>query len=192
MQERDPNGLAPSAPGAKLDDGKLRADLTLDGFSRALLAVAEVSTFGARKYSPGGWQRVPEGEQRYRAAGDRHRLARGFEPRDRDSHLLHLAHEAWNRLAELELHLRAQEAGSTSAAGCQTGTPDVAPEQAAVETTLREKPAADTPTWCVNYWREPDGGFCTFLIQAPSLGDALRTFERERPSVTIIGVFRAD
>ena len=54
--ERDPAGIPPHAPGAKLDGEKVMAELTLDGFSRALLAVAEVSTYGARKYSPGGWQ----------------------------------------------------------------------------------------------------------------------------------------
>lgn len=104
--EHDPAGLMPTAPGAKLDAGKVRVDLVLDGFSLALLEVARVATFGASKYSPNGWQRVANGVERYRAAGDRHRLKRHREVCDPDSKLLHLAHEAWNRLAELELHLR--------------------------------------------------------------------------------------
>lgn len=104
--ESDPTGRRPNDPGAKLDAGKVRPDLVLDGFSRALLEVAKVATYGARKYSENGWQEVPNGVIRYRAAGDRHRLYRKEEPRDSDTHLLHLAHEAWNRLAELELTLR--------------------------------------------------------------------------------------
>jgi len=108
-EEQDPTGLAPSEPGAKLDAGKIRADLLLD-FSRALNAVAEVSDFGARKYSPGGWQYVQDGVTRYRAAQLRHMLA-GREVHDKDSGLLHLAHEAWNALAVLELTIRKNEQG---------------------------------------------------------------------------------
>jgi hypothetical protein len=123
--QQDPNGLPASAPGAKLDGTKVMAELTLDGFARALMAVAEVSTYGANKYSPGGWQHVTDGQTRYRRAGDRHRLTRGYELRDPESQMLHLAHEAWNRLAELELYLRA-----TAGEARHTGAPDVAPEQA--------------------------------------------------------------
>lgn len=106
MIEHDPTGRQPGAPGAKLDAGKVRVDLVLDGFSRALLEVSKVATYGARKYSEGGWQEVPDGVKRYRAAGDRHRLKRTTELCDADTDLMHLAHEAWNRLAELELCLR--------------------------------------------------------------------------------------
>lgn len=53
--ESDPAGRSPHQPGAKLDAGKLRADLMLDGFPRALTAVAEVATYGATKYTPHGW-----------------------------------------------------------------------------------------------------------------------------------------
>ena len=106
MIERDPSGLPASAPGAKLDAGKPRADLVLDGFSLALTEVAKVSAYGAAKYSEGGWQHVDNGERRYRAAGDRHRLQRALSALDAESGLLHAAHEAWNRLAELELYLR--------------------------------------------------------------------------------------
>lgn len=104
--ESDPTGRAAHEPGAKLDDGKVRADLVLDGFSLALLEVARVATYGAKKYSENGWQEVPDGVKRYRAAGDRHRLCRKGQTHDQETSLMHLAHEAWNRLAELELALR--------------------------------------------------------------------------------------
>lgn len=100
--EIDPTGRGPHELGAKLDGGKIRADLLLD-FRHALREVARVSTFGAQKYAPGSWLHVPDGEVRYRAARLRHQLEEG---EDDDSGLLHLAHEAWNILAELELRLR--------------------------------------------------------------------------------------
>ena len=103
--EADPHGLDAHAPGAKLDAGKPRAGLLLD-FGLALTAVSEVATHGAEKYTEGGWLRVPDGEARYRDAGMRHKLARATQDRDPDSGLTHLAHEAWNILAELELRLR--------------------------------------------------------------------------------------
>lgn len=107
--ERDPHGKNPSDPGAKLDDGKRRADLLL-GFSRALEAVADVLTHGAAKYSPGGWRYVPDGVDRYTAAMIRHLLAEGRgEEVDADSGLLHAAQVAWNALARLELALSSKQ-----------------------------------------------------------------------------------
>lgn len=187
--ERDPAGLPPHAPGAKLDGEKVMAELTLDGFSRALLAVAEVSTYGAKKYSPGGWQHVDDGQTRYRRAGDRHRLARGHEPYDLESGLLHLAHEAWNRLAELELMLRADAVdraipdldpgSSTSPAGRHTGAPDAAPEQAATEENRAAgKPAGDTSDrrWRVDFRRRSDGAPSFMLVLAGSAREAALRF----------------
>lgn len=81
--------------------------LVLGGFPRALKAVAEVATFGARKYTPGGWQYVPNGIERYSDAQYRHMLDRLCgEDVDAQTGLLHKAHEAWNALAVLELSLR--------------------------------------------------------------------------------------
>lgn len=107
VAEHDPHGVDRRAPGAKLDSGKVCGGL-LDDFALALLAVAEVGTFGANKYSRGGWQAVPNGEQRYRDAMWRHLLKERHEERDTDSGLRHAAHRAWNALAELELCLRAE------------------------------------------------------------------------------------
>lgn len=104
--ERDPYGTDPHAPGAKLDAGKSRLGLVLSGFARALHAVAEVGTFGAKKYSDNGWQVVPDGKARYLDAALRHLLPIDGKERAADSGLLHLAHAAWNALAVLELHLR--------------------------------------------------------------------------------------
>lgn len=103
----DPNSLDQHAPGAKLDAGKPLADLVLGDFARALEAVVDVGTFGANKYTERGWLSVPEGHRRYADARVRHYLRRrAGEDTDPESGLLHLAHEAWNVLAELELALR--------------------------------------------------------------------------------------
>jgi len=106
--ERDPNGLKPSDPGAKLDDGKVRAGL-LKQFSRALTEVAKVSTYGAGKYSEGGWATVKDGHKRYTDAMMRHWLAEEFESIDEESGLLHMAQVAWNALARLEFYLKGDE-----------------------------------------------------------------------------------
>lgn len=113
MSEHDPHGLDAHTPGAKLDAGKIRPELIFRGFSRALSAVAAVGTYGANKYTDDGWQSVPNGIRRYADARYRHQLKRHTgESHDPDTHLLHLAHEAWNVLAELELHLRDAHAQS--------------------------------------------------------------------------------
>lgn len=104
-RETDPTGREAGTPGAKLDAGKVRPDLILSGMPRALLAVAEVGTFGANKYTENGWMFVPDGAKRYTAAMDRHRLKESLEDVDGDSGLLHQAHLAWNALARLELAL---------------------------------------------------------------------------------------
>jgi len=106
--ETDPLGTDAHAPGAKLDAGKVLAGVLAD-FSLALLAVAEVGTHGAEKYSRGGWQSVPDGETRYKDADWRHLLKGRHEDKDPDSGLLHDAHRAWNVLAALELRLRREK-----------------------------------------------------------------------------------
>lgn len=108
--ETDPTGRSQHEPGAKVDAGKILAAEILGQFPRALAGVAEVGTFGAKKYTMGGWLEVPNGIVRYANAKVRHWLARmRGEKFDADSKLLHLKHEAWNVLAELELTLREEE-----------------------------------------------------------------------------------
>lgn len=105
--EADPEGLDQHAPGAKLDAGKRRPALVLKGFSRALMRVADVGTYGAIKYSDNGWQDVKDGENRYEDAAMRHWLkAAAGEEIDPDTGIEHAAHEAWNKLAKLEFLLR--------------------------------------------------------------------------------------
>jgi len=104
--ELDPHGFAQHAPGAKLDAGKAPVSLILHGMPRALLAVASVADYGARKYSPNGWAQVPDGARRYTDAMFRHALAEGIEKIDEESGLQHAAQVAWNALARLELMLR--------------------------------------------------------------------------------------
>ena len=73
--EKDPNGMDQHESGAKLDQGKLRPDLVLGGFNRALSAVVAVGTFGANKYTENGWLSVPNGIARYSDAAGRHQFA---------------------------------------------------------------------------------------------------------------------
>lgn len=105
-KEADPKGIDVHAPGAKLDDGKPRVELLQD-FGLALLEVAKVATFGAAKYSDGGWIEVDDGINRYTGALGRHLLEEKYCPvNEKDGGMLHAAQIAWNALARLELMLR--------------------------------------------------------------------------------------
>ena len=105
--EKDPNGLNQHDKGSKLDAHKPRLGLVLGDFGNALLAVGEVGTFGAEKYTDHGWLSVENGKERYTDALLRHQVKEGLgEEVDEDSGLLHAAHTAWNALAKLELQLR--------------------------------------------------------------------------------------
>lgn len=109
--EADPHGLDQHAPGAKLDAGKVRPWLMISGFSRALQAVAVVTTKGAEKYTPDGWAQVENGQERYLEAMGRHMLALGTgEKYDAETGCMHLSQVIWNALASLELELRKAEA----------------------------------------------------------------------------------
>jgi hypothetical protein len=96
--------------GSKLDQDKLRFDLMP---ALAEEAIVGVLTYGARKYSPGNWRKVPELERRYFAAARWHLSAwqRG-ERIDPESGLRHLAHAACCLVFLLEDEL-AREASKT-------------------------------------------------------------------------------
>ena len=99
------SGIDQHTAGAKLDAGKSRAWLCLGGFAKAIVQVSEVTTFGAKKYTPDGWKSVPNAQERYLDAAVRHLLAAASEKADEESKLPHLAHAAWNLLAVLELQI---------------------------------------------------------------------------------------
>jgi hypothetical protein len=96
------------ANGMKYDNGKLLAAIPFQDFPRALKAVAEISTYGAKKYKRSSWKTVPNAQERYEDAEFRHYLDMAIEgktSKDKESGLLHMAHRAWNVLAVLELEL---------------------------------------------------------------------------------------
>lgn len=103
----DPHDIPQHAPGAKLDAGKPRIALMMDGFAEALLEVGKVTTFGAAKYTDHGWREVPNGIERYTSAMYRHALSR--VPYDDESGLHHAAHAAWCALARLQLILQQEQ-----------------------------------------------------------------------------------
>lgn len=96
--------------GKKDDSGKapVRAGV-INYFPNALLEIAKVSAFGAKKYSWGNWKFVENGKTRYGDAQMRHACLSHIESHDEESGLLHAAHEAWCALARLELLLTEME-----------------------------------------------------------------------------------
>jgi hypothetical protein len=111
--EKDPRGLALNEPGAKADAGKNRVWLFLAGFSRALEKVSEVTTIGAKKYTPNGWSEVPDGYARYMDAFGRHLTEYGqgkkLDNGENGTGCDHIAQMIWNLLAAYELSLRESE-----------------------------------------------------------------------------------
>lgn len=79
-----------SPTGVKLDSEKLRYDLLPP---LAEEAVVGVLTYGARKYAPDNWRKVPDASDRYFAAARRHLASwRKGERVDPESGHPHLAH----------------------------------------------------------------------------------------------------
>lgn len=92
-------------PGVKFDSNKNRLDLVP---VETVEAVAEVLTYGAKKYSANNWQNVEQ--DRYYAALLRHLFAwRRGETRDPESGFLHLQHVATNAIFLLWFALRAEK-----------------------------------------------------------------------------------
>lgn len=90
----------------KFDGDKLRYDLVPPS---AIKAMADVLTFGARKYKPNNWKECQEPE-RYLAALYRHlELWRAGEVNDQDSGMHHLAHAMTNLAFMLELNYNPTE-----------------------------------------------------------------------------------
>lgn len=90
----------------KYDTGKPMTGLMKKDFSKALMAVAEITRYGVEKYNqPGSWRLVEDALRRYEDALGRHDLLQNSENYDKESGYLHAAHRAWNALATLELIL---------------------------------------------------------------------------------------
>lgn len=76
--------------GVKYDSGKPQWSLLP---FRALTKVVEVLTYGAKKYAPDNWKRVPDARRRYIDAGFRHFTAYATgETHDPETGKHHLAH----------------------------------------------------------------------------------------------------
>jgi hypothetical protein len=100
--------IDPHQPGVKLDAGKVRGQLVLGGFARALWEVCKVGTFGAQKYTPNGWKLLEI--ERIEDAKVRHWLQDGMGLElDEETEYLHAAHEAWGALARLDALCRKRE-----------------------------------------------------------------------------------
>lgn len=96
--------------------GKVQMDLFDQGFPNAVFEVAKVMTWAAENkgYKPHDWKSLPNAETEFSAAASRHRV-KGFiqkaeglaaiDRTDEESNIVHLAHTAFNILAELELVL---------------------------------------------------------------------------------------
>lgn len=76
--------------GVKYDNDKPQWSLMQWG---ALTEVVDVLTYGAKKYSPDNWKKVPNARQRYLDAGFRHFTAYAAgEKNDSETGMSHLAH----------------------------------------------------------------------------------------------------
>jgi len=92
--------------GLKHDGDKIRMELLP---VESLLAVAEVMTYGAKKYTADSWKKVST--DRYEGALLRHYVAhKTGELRDEESGLLHAAHMATNALFILYQEIKRIEA----------------------------------------------------------------------------------
>lgn len=96
--------------------GKVPMHMVVDGFPSALREVAKVMDWAAKVkgYKLHDWRNLPDADVEFPSAGYRHMFdnsemkAQGLpalERVDHESHLVHLAHECFNKLAELELVL---------------------------------------------------------------------------------------
>ena len=84
------DGAALGIRGVKYDNGKPQWSLLP---FRALTQVVEVLTYGAKKYAPDNWKKVPDARRRYIDAGFRHLTAYTTgETNDPETGKHHLAH----------------------------------------------------------------------------------------------------
>lgn len=96
--------------------GKVKMQLFDEGFPNAVMEVAKVMTWAAENkgYKPNDWKNLPDADTEFSAAASRHKVksfiqkvegVKAIDRVDEESHIPHLAHTAFNVLAELELVL---------------------------------------------------------------------------------------
>jgi hypothetical protein len=87
--------------GVKHDQNKRRLDLIPPS---AFLSAGDVLTYGAKKYGPENWRKIPNGQDRFFGAALRHLMAwRSGEKTDPESGLPHVAHALTNLMFLNEL-----------------------------------------------------------------------------------------
>jgi len=112
-EEESSDGVPMGAPGCKVDKGKPKLSFAIDGFPLALRAIAMVGQIGheVKGYGLNSWKSVADGEGRYHEARYRHRskINEGeyLDEGDGGTGCPHIFLEAWNMLAELQLHIEA-------------------------------------------------------------------------------------
>ena len=100
----------------KRKNGKIRMELVDQGFPLALMELGRVMTWANENkgYKDHDWKQLPDAENGFKGAAARHRVnfdaQRAFGNEmldcvDEESGIIHLAHEAFNVLALLELAL---------------------------------------------------------------------------------------
>lgn len=106
----------PESPLDKRKNGKIRMELVDQGFPLALMELGRVMTWANENkgYKDHDWKQLPDAENGFKGAAARHRAKfdaqRAFGNEmlgcvDEESGIIHLAHEAFNILALLELAL---------------------------------------------------------------------------------------
>lgn len=106
MNNQDPGGKDQHTSGAKLDAGKNMMGMVLGMFSKPIQLMCWVGTYGATKYTKGGWKDVDGARDRYMDALIRHLFAYlDGEVCDEETKLPHLAAVAWNALAILHFEM---------------------------------------------------------------------------------------
>lgn len=116
-KQEDPSPLGVYRP--NLEDrkvGKVPMHMVIDGFPRALSHVAEIMDWAARVkgYKLHDWRNLPDADVAFPSAGYRHMTdnsrmksdgLKALDRTDHESHKLHIGHQIFNLLAELELVL---------------------------------------------------------------------------------------
>lgn len=103
----------PTPAGVKHDDGKRRYDLLPP---HAMGALADVLTYGAKKYGPWNWKLIENPITRYHAAALRHVMSWAMGERlDPESGLPHLAHAAASLMFIVELEREAIDTAAPEA-----------------------------------------------------------------------------